>query len=129
MRVQKTVPAKDSELLETSSTYYNAVKDSKLFDYPAAKALVETLGETRDRFKVACDEARFRDILKVATRNQIKKELVTALTRVINYVEAMASDDDLKELQMAGVRLAKPKTRKKRSKADQADMELAPAGA
>lgn len=72
---------------------------------------------------------RFRDILKVAARNEMKKELMAALKRVIHYVEAMATDDDLRELQKDGFLLAKPRSRKKRSKADHAQVELAPAGA
>jgi hypothetical protein len=43
-------------------------------------------------------------------------------------MEAMASDDDLRELQKAGVRLAKPNPKKRKPKADQAEL-LAPAGA
>lgn len=129
MRVQRSIPTRDSELLEMASTYHDAVKDSKLFDNPAARALAEALGDARNRFKVGCDEARFRDTLKVAARNQIKKELVVALKRVIHYVEAMASDDDLKELQKSGLILTKPKIKKKKSKSDQAQVELAPAGA
>lgn len=129
MRVQRSIPSRDSELLEISSTYYDAVKEYKLFENPAAKALVDALGDARNRFKVACDEARFRDLLKVAARNQLKKDLAAALKRVIHYIEAMASDDDLKELQRAGVRLAKSSSRKRKSKADQTEVELAPAGA
>jgi hypothetical protein len=129
MRVQRSVPNRDSELLELSTTYHDAVKDSKLFDNTAAKALAEALSDARNRFKVACDEARFRDILKVAARKEIKKELIAAIKRVIHYVEAMASDDDLKELQKEGFLLAKTKTKKKKSKTDQAEVEFAPAGA
>jgi hypothetical protein len=128
MRVQRSIPTRDPELLDMSSTYYDAVKGSKLFDNTAAQVLVEALGDARTRFKVAFDEARFRDILKVAARNEIKKELVAALKRVIHYMEAMASDEDLKELQKVGVMLTKPK-RKRKAKADQPELELAPAGA
>ena len=129
MRVQRSIPTRDAELLEMSTTYHDAVKVSKLFDNPAAKTLAEALGENRNRFKVACDEARFRDILKVAARNQIKIELIAILKKVIHYIEAMASDDDLMELQKAGLRLAKPKTKRKKSKEDHVEVELAPAGA
>jgi hypothetical protein len=128
MRVQRKIPTKDPELLDMSSTYCEAVKGSKIFDNTAAQVLVEALADARTRFKVACDEARFRDILKVAARNEIKKELVAALKRVIHYMEAMATDDDLKELQKAGVMLTKSK-KKKKAKADQPELELAPAGA
>jgi hypothetical protein len=128
MKLERRIPTKLVELLDMSSTYFEAVKGSPLFDPPAARALVESLGGARDCLKVGCEEARFHDQLKVAARNGMEKDLVTALKRVIHYIEAMASDDDLKELQKKGIRLAKPKTRKRKSKADQAELELAPAG-
>jgi hypothetical protein len=129
MRLQRRIPTRAPELLDMSSTYYDAAMASKLFDNPAARALVEALGIARSSFKVGCDEARFRDLLKVAARNQLKQALIAALKRVIHYMEAMASDEDLLELQKSGVMLAKPKARKKKSKQDQSEVELAPAGA
>lgn len=129
MRVQATLPVKDAELLAMATTYCEGARKSKLFENPAAQALIATLDDATNRFKCGCEEARFHDTLKVAARNQIRKELIAALKRVIHYMEAMATDDDLLDLQKSGVKLAKEKGRKKKSKQEQAHVDLAPSEA
>ncbi|HJV64715.1 MAG TPA: hypothetical protein VJ550_03175 [Geomonas sp.] len=115
MRCQRQMPVKDSDLQAKGERYHIAITKSKVFANPEATALANKLGEVVGRHKVACDDARFFDRMKVAAKVVIAEQLKATLKRVIHYIEAMASDEELKELQQDGIDLVKPKAKKRKS--------------
>jgi hypothetical protein len=114
MRFKRSLPKNDAELLTLTFRYCDVLKDHKLFEGREGKEpSIARLSETGHRFQSAIDAARNMDRVMVAIRKEIRKELCTLLQRIIHFLEAVADDHNLIELQQLGIEACKPRARKR----------------
>ena len=105
---------RDSILISNTYRYHSGLCGLSLYrNHPEQLPSVGLLKEKIDLLQQAYEGAATGNHAQIAIRNKARKEVIELFKKVLRYMQAIASEDDIPELLQAGFYVKRAATRKR----------------
>lgn len=115
LRLKIDLQGKPAVFLSNCHRYYNGLCGLAIYRSPPEQAIsLQRLKESIDAFEMRFEGAVNGDRVQISLRNKAREELTELFKKIINYLQIVATEEDLSQLLQAGIevrgRAAKKRT-------------------